>query len=207
LAIFGYFWQFLVNFNNFWPFLVIKIGPKLGYKCNYSECKFATIFKHQISQHVLTHLYGKTYECSLCDKKFGLEKYLTQHKKTVHNIDNSPMLFCPYPDCQYRTTYKLGLKIHSISHQKEKPFKCIEDGCDKCYKTSVLLTQHKKKCHSKSRVYPCDWSQCGSAFETRDQLRRHSRLHTKPFQCHFEGCAKSYKSKQDLNRHLRNKHK
>ena len=159
-----------------------------------------------MSQHVLTHLRGKSFECSFCDKKFALDKYLTQHKKIVHNIDNSPMLYCQYPDCQYRTTHKLGLKVHSISHQTEKPYKCNEDKCDKKFKTSVLLKQHKKKYHSKSKTYHCDWPECGSAFENRDQLRRHSKSHSKPYQCHFQGCAKSYKSKQDLNKHLRSKH-
>ena len=117
----------------------VEIGAQLGFRCNHSGCHFATIFKHLISQHVSTHLFGKTFECNLCDKKFGLAKYLTQHKKTVHNIDNSPVICCPVPDCQYKTTYRLGLRIHSLTHQTERPFKCDYNGCDKRFKNEVYL--------------------------------------------------------------------
>ena len=184
----------------------LEIGPQIGFKCNQNGCSFASIFKHLMSQHVSTHLYGKTFRCDLCDKAFGLQKYLTQHKSTVHNIKNNPILNCPELDCQYSTTYSVSLKQHLVTHQKERPHKCGHNGCDKSYKTSVLLRWHQNKCHLKNKPNACDYSGCGKSYESRDQLKRHLKTHTKAFRCHLENCSKSYKHKQDLNRHLKEKH-
>ena len=187
---------------------MVGIGPKLGYKCNYTDCRFVCILPHLMSQHITTHSIGKTFECGFCRKRFALKKYWTQHQKNVHNINNSsPLLSCKYPDCDYKTRNAFSLRSHSSRHRTDTPFKCDENDCNKRFKTKVCLKQHTVFCHTKVKPFVCKFVGCESAFKVKTNLSRHLRSHEKKEPNHrCDRCSKTFKSKSNFIKHNKTKH-
>ena len=152
-----------MNSNHIWKLLklisiVWKCCPKLGYKCNYNDCKFICITPHLISEHTLSHSMGKAFECDLCHKTYTLKNHLNNHKKLVHNINNKcPLLQCMSPECDYNTRNPYCFRQHERTHQTDTPFKCSEDGCEKSFKTNISLKQHINNFHMSVNLLACSW--------------------------------------------------
>jgi uncharacterized Zn-finger protein len=95
------------------------------------------------------------------------------------------------PGCGSTFTRHFNLKGHLRSHNDERPYKCLYDGCPKCewhhhpLRVDVLLTT-------------------GSAvvgFARQHDCKRHMLLHEglRPFEC--EGCGKKFARLDALTRH------
>ena len=184
----------------------LEICHKLGFKCNQKDCKFVTIESEHISQHVSSHLIGKTFKCNLCDSAFSLQYYLTNHMNNRHNIKNKPIIRCPEPNCQYSTFLNYDMKQHSVSHSSQRHFKCGQNGCVSSFKTRCGLYTHRMKFHSNTKRHVCSYAGCGQHFETKDELRKHIGIHTKPFACDYDNCSFSTHKKVYLYYHKKNIH-
>ena len=151
---------------------------------------------------------GKTFECDLCHKTFSLRNHLGNHKKLVHNVNNKcPVLSCVVPECQYSTRNPYCLKQHQRSHQKDTPFKCLHNGCEKFFKTQISLRRHINNCHMTPDLMPCQWPGCKSSFKTKGYLKYHMNCHLNQNQTfHCEYCSKSFNFKANLTKHKKSQH-
>lgn len=83
-------------------------------------------------------------------------------------------------------------------------YKCDWPGCNKSYKWSQSLADHK---HVHLGTYTCLFDNCGKRFESSHKLTVHKRSHTgiKPFACQI--CNQPFISKRYLNRHMQSHNK
>lgn len=68
-----------------------------------------------------------------------------------------------------------------------RTFKCVEEGCEKSYKSKENLNLHIKNIHLKEKPYNCKY--CPALFSHRNGKTYHERkFHTKylPHKCHYE---------------------
>ena len=75
--------------------------------------------------------------------------------------------------CNKRFKYVSLLKIHNLTHSKQKPFAC--DQCPKSFSTNGSLSRHKR-IHSGERPYSCDL--CSKKFAQSGDLIKHKRIHS-----------------------------
>lgn len=102
---------------------------------------------------------------------------------------NSGIFHCPIPGCGSTFTRHFNLKGHLRSHNDERPYKCLYDGCPKCeHCDSPGIERHTNI----SAVV---------GFARQHDCKRHMLLHEglRPFEC--EGCGKKFARLDALTRH------
>ncbi|ODN94311.1 hypothetical protein L198_05167 [Cryptococcus wingfieldii CBS 7118] len=114
------------------------------------------------------------------------------------------LFMCPVPGCGSTFTRHFNLKGHLRSHNDERPYKCLYEGCPKA--TIGFARQHDCKrhmlLHEGLRLFECD--ACGKKFARLDALTRHHKSEqgqecaiSHPLPCNPDGSAMSesqYKS-------------
>ncbi|KAL1405538.1 hypothetical protein Q8F55_009176 [Vanrija albida] len=121
---------------------------------------------------------------------------------------------CPVPGCGSTFTRHFNLKGHMRSHNDERPYKCLYDGCAKA--TVGFARQHDCKrhmlLHEGLRPFECEG--CGKKFARLDALTRHHKSEqgqecaiSHPLPTNPDGSAmsesqyKAYRVQQVQNRH------
>ncbi|WWC61829.1 uncharacterized protein I303_104414 [Kwoniella dejecticola CBS 10117] len=88
---------------------------------------------------------------------------------------NSGVFKCPVPGCGSTFTRHFNLKGHLRSHNDERPYKCLYDGCPKA--VVGFARQHDCKrhmlLHEGLRPFECEG--CGKKFARLDALTRHHK--------------------------------
>ncbi|WVW83867.1 hypothetical protein I302_105889 [Kwoniella bestiolae CBS 10118] len=88
---------------------------------------------------------------------------------------NSGVFRCPVPGCGSTFTRHFNLKGHLRSHNDERPYKCLYDGCPK----SIVGFARQHDCkrhmllHEGLRPFECEG--CGKKFARLDALTRHHK--------------------------------
>ncbi|XP_075149831.1 zinc finger transcription factor senseless-2 [Haematobia irritans] len=165
------------------------------YSCMKCEKMFST--PHGLEVHSRrTHHGKKPYACELCNKTFGHEVSLSQHR-AVHNVEK--VFECK--QCGKRFKRSSTLSTHLLIHSDTRPFPCSY--CGKRFHQKSDMKKHTY-IHTGEKPHKCQV--CGKAFSQSSNLITHSRKHTgyKPFSCKL--CHKAFQRKVDLRRHKETQH-
>ncbi|XP_047529852.1 zinc finger protein 708-like [Vanessa atalanta] len=175
-----------------------------------------------LKEHMFQHkplLIRKRYKCKACDKMFsscssrlkhykikhlGIKKHcdecnkdvvnLTSHRMVVHKTALLPFECVP---CGRRFISKSLRDQHTLIHTKDRPHEC--DQCDKAFRSTIALTQHKRQVHDKEKTHLCQF--CSKRFFKKYHLQIHIRSHSKerPYEC--PDCGKFFSTTSILKNH------
>ncbi|KAL1512954.1 hypothetical protein ABEB36_002452 [Hypothenemus hampei] len=165
------------------------------YSCIKCEKMFST--PHGLEVHARRSHNGKRpFACELCNKTFGHEISLSQHR-AVHNVEK--IFECK----QCGKTFKRSstLSTHLLIHSDTRPYPC--QYCGKRFHQKSDMKKHTY-IHTGEKPHKC--TVCGKAFSQSSNLITHSRKHTgfKPFSCDL--CGRAFQRKVDLRRHKETQH-
>ncbi|XP_050685794.1 hypermethylated in cancer 2 protein-like [Eriocheir sinensis] len=165
------------------------------YSCIKCEKMFST--PHGLEVHSRRSHNGKRpFACEYCNKTFGHEISLTQHR-AVHNAEK--VFECK--QCGKCFKRSSTLSTHLLIHSDTRPYPC--QYCGKRFHQKSDMKKHTY-IHTGEKPHKC--SVCGKAFSQSSNLITHSRKHTgfKPFSCDL--CGRSFQRKVDLRRHKETQH-
>lgn len=103
--------------------------------------------KDYLKTHMLVHTNERPFSCTQCPRKFTQRSAVDVHIMRVHNrgMNNKDMQrFYKCPLCDYLNT-KFQLRIHFVSHTKERPYKC--KFCNLDYTHRINVVKHIQKEH------------------------------------------------------------
>ncbi|XP_074031026.1 zinc finger transcription factor senseless-2 [Leptinotarsa decemlineata] len=165
------------------------------YSCIKCEKMFST--PHGLEVHARRSHNGKRpFACELCNKTFGHEISLSQHR-AVHNVEK--VFECK--QCGKSFKRSSTLSTHLLIHSDTRPYPC--QYCGKRFHQKSDMKKHTY-IHTGEKPHKC--SVCGKAFSQSSNLITHSRKHTgfKPFACDL--CGRAFQRKVDLRRHKETQH-
>ncbi|CRL02630.1 CLUMA_CG015877, isoform A [Clunio marinus] len=169
------------------------------YSCIKCEKMFST--PHGLEVHARRSHNGKRpFACELCNKTFGHEISLSQHR-AVHNVEK--VFECK--QCGKAFKRSSTLSTHLLIHSDTRPYPC--QFCGKRFHQKSDMKKHTY-IHTGEKPHKC--TVCGKSFSQSSNLITHSRKHTdlpigfKPFAC--ELCHKAFQRKVDLRRHKETQH-
>lgn len=174
--------------------------------------------------HVVCHVGGEPFKCTLCSKSFYGSWQLKSHYKDDHEVDKHSNTKCF--DCNLVFPSEKHLMAHLKNHLQPKPILCHICGkilaseemlsthmgthfsnhkwhcasCPKSFNKETMLKNHMRK-HFIDRPFLCNV--CGKGFGSVAHLSRHSQIHSKDnvFKC--TNCKKEFNQKQSLSYHLK----
>ncbi|XP_046725875.1 zinc finger protein 429 isoform X2 [Silurus meridionalis] len=102
------------------------------------------------------------------------------------------------PRCGKSFAQAAQLKLHALTHQANKPLKCLQ--CAKTFAHDFELKDHQKQ-HSKERPHICP--DCGKAFTRFSNFKQHQNIHTREKLFNCTHCGMRFKRSTHLRIHLR----
>jgi len=157
--------------------LVAHMIEKHDYKeipCTEAECSFVAYSQESIRTHLVKfHGDGKRQPKLYGDLKCKFKScvYITDnsnHLQRHHDVHENTHMTCPY--CPYRTVQIPMMRFHFLLHFNIRNHLC--DLCDKCFKNTTELNQHKIRDHY--RDFYCN--SCHSQFDKIGTLRKHTKI-------------------------------
>jgi len=159
---------------------------------------FVHLGKHEQLKRRVKRLEYKT--CDLCDRKFTIQSYYG-HVKVCERRATNNYIMCD--KCDFKTVTLDNIQRHNANmHGGDKPYKCLEPGCDKTFLRRGFMMHHYRDMHQDGpHSHICD--QCGKTFKRAEELKNHRWLvHDSTY--HFEcvQCLQKFKTRNYINKHV-----
>ncbi|KAM3829536.1 putative transcription factor ovo-like protein 3 isoform 2-T2 [Vipera latastei] len=116
------------------------------------------------------------FQCSVCSKRFPLQRMLNRHRKSHSPVKKHP---CSYCSKGFNDTF--DLKRHLRTHTGIRPYRCCLCG-DKGFTQRCSLESHLRKIHRlpqtygyrerRAKLFVCEG--CGFTCSTNDEYHRHT---------------------------------
>lgn len=179
------------------------------------ECSICMkIFKSTESRrrHMQLHNSQVKHECSQCNKKFTVKRYLMSHMRTKHtapSLKQQTRYICDH--CGENFENRRFLSRHrSSAHKMNKKFARKRSGvhsrekvqCEICgnqFATESQLNAHKKRVHMDGPRHKCDV--CAEEFDQSKKLLLHRRSHTESMDIICNDCHLGFLSLRSLAKH------
>ncbi|KAL3866796.1 hypothetical protein ACJMK2_044064 [Sinanodonta woodiana] len=139
------------------------------HSCDYEGCSFKTCYVRNLRVHKQQHEGVKKLVCAECDYVTDKSQLLKKHVIAIHKVKNFKCPHCNHTgatrssvighihrlhlkskmyqcdQCDFKTSYNSGLRLHLMVHAGIKPFKCSL--CD--YQSNIVgkITRHIKRNH------------------------------------------------------------
>ena len=116
---------------------------------------------------------------------------------------------CAVPYCGKIFKSKIALTHHMWAwHRVEKTIPCPDPGCEKMFRTSTNISEHKRIHHDYKKL-KCDVQNCEFSSLHYIQMYTHKKrvhLKQKAKKCEEQGCEKSFNDMTGVEDHLRKAH-
>lgn len=129
--------------------------------CGQEICRFEQFMKHIYTQHepdnkklILSVQSREAYSCRYCVRTFINAVQRNSHESVVHKGRSEAAFQCK--ECKLIFITKEDLRFHAFEHYAGSLHICAFDGCNRFFKSSKLLVDHRK-IHAPPQ-YSCDVS-------------------------------------------------
>ena len=143
-----------------------------------------------------------------CKKAFLRPCELTEHKAFAHNID-VVWHSCDLCEKQFKNAKTLNRHKTYVHEIRLVLLHCLEENCDRKFKTRGDLKVHLLTVHSNGKPFTCDYAGCAHKCNKASNLKAHkARKHNVGVfhVCEEKDCGKMFKTKGDLKAHLSTAH-
>ncbi|XP_071478297.1 uncharacterized protein [Diadema antillarum] len=132
-------------------------------------------------------------------KSVAWSRKTSQRKKEAQEV-----LVCDHPGCGTTIIGKSKYRIHKLSHNDNRPYKCPREDCDWSFPSQYKLRRHISG-HTGAKPFVCGMENCGKQFSTIYNLKMHLNSHFRHTVevCDYEGCGKIFNSVPLLKIHKR----
>lgn len=168
------------------------------FKCD--QCNYITEVRRYLKHHFLRNHGEREFPCSVCNKRFGLEKDLRQHMKNHTDVN---CVQCEECGKTLRSKFALQLHINSIHRGIKNTYKkeYVCDHCGKLCANKTVYNDHINKDHLNIKRFGCPL--CPMSFFTKYNLRHHLVTHSTEKNYSCETCGKDFKRRSSLRIHQR----
>lgn len=97
--------------------------------------------------HRERHINGKSFQCSVCNKRYSFKEYLVKHMKIHAGVDRKKFQ-CEF--CDKRLTNAQSLQQHRRIHTREFPYKC--DPCNYAAASRPQLMRHRESAAHMNKI-------------------------------------------------------
>lgn len=140
--------------------------------------------------------------CEVCvpNKVFKKVRYFLLHNQAVHSNE---AFACPQCPRTFSFKSSLGRHIKGV-HEDISRFTCVENGCDKKFRSSYELKQHQIGSHNKGDKLDRTCQICNKVFKKVKYLQIHqASVHNTEPQYTCPICNRSFSFQRSMDRHIK----
>ena len=166
------------------------------YKCY--KCSMEFVDSASYTQHIKTlHKSRMMYVCFMCKKTYTLASDLLEHYTAKHYME---LIKCTECNHSFVSLDQLNthFKSHSAKESKTEPASHLK---------SEDVKEHKAEVATSEDEVPPECRFCQKQFPKQHQIKRHEKIHFKPFVCSVKWCLKRFGENVPLVIHKERTHK
>ena len=191
---------------------ILPLEERKKHACNQCNMKF--LRPSHLRAHIKLHEQNQIpkIQCSQCKETFLNRDDLQIHLDQLHK-EPEKLFKCSYQNCSRAYSCQTYLSAHITKmHKNENTGAKAESHpgktcniCKKQFRAGYLKREHEE-CVHQGRLVKCTYENCNKAFATRNNLKRHLKIHEKDeanfqFKCDYQNCTAMFSRHDHLTNH------